>query len=71
MNINYAFTNGFEIHYMNIKPKIIAEMFYDNKNGDLFDYKIYCFNGRVESIAFLSGKKSFAEQRFMIQIGID
>ena len=50
MNINYAFTNGFELHYMNIKPKIIAEMFYDNKNGDLFDYKIYCFNGEPKFI---------------------
>ena len=64
MNINYAFINGFELHYMNIKPKIIAEMFYDNKNGDLFDYKIYCFNGRVESIAFLSGKKKFRRIAF-------
>ena len=64
MNINYAFSNGLELHYMNIKPKIIAEMFYDNKNGDLFDYKIYCFNGRVESIAFLSAKKKFRRIAF-------
>ena len=64
MNINYAFTNGFELHYMNIKPKIIAEMYYDNFNGDLFDYKIYCFDGRVESIAFLSGKNEFRRIAF-------
>ena len=64
MNINYAFINGFELHYMNIKPKIIAEKYYDNMNGDLFDYKIYCFDGRVESIAFVSGKKQFRRIAF-------
>jgi len=64
MNINYAFFYGFELHYMNIKPKIMAEMYYDNFNGDLFDYKIYCFDGRVESIAFLSGKKKFRRIAF-------
>jgi hypothetical protein len=55
MNINFAFTNGLELHYMNIKPKIIAEKYFENNNGELYDYKIYCFDGRVESIAFLSG----------------
>ena len=64
MNINYAFKNGYEFHYMNIKPKIFAEKYFDNMNGDLYDYKVYCFNGRVESIAFLSGKKKFRRIAF-------
>jgi len=64
LNTNYAFKNGFELHYMNIKPKIIAEIYYENMNEDLFDYKIYCFNGRVESIAFLSGKKNLRRIAF-------
>ena len=64
MKINYAFKNGFEFHYMNIKPKIFAETYLDNKNGDLYDYKFYCFDGRVESIAFLSGKKKFRRIAF-------
>jgi len=64
MNINYAFKHGFELHYMNIKPKIFAEKYYDNMEGDLFDYKLYCFDGRVESIAFLSGKKKFRRIAF-------
>ena len=57
LNINFAFRNGFELHYMNIKPRIIAEEFVDNNDGDLYDYKAYCFDGRVESIAFVAGFK--------------
>ena len=57
LKLNYAFVSGLELHYMNIKPKIIAEKYIDNNNGDLYDYKIYCFDGRVESIAFVSGFK--------------
>ena len=64
MNINFAFVSGFELHYMNIKPKIIAEKYIDNNNGDLYDYKSYCFDGRVESIAFVSGFKK--ERRLAI-----
>ena len=55
MNINFAYVS-LELHYLNIKRKIIAEIFVENSNGDLYDYKAYCFDGRVESIAFLSGK---------------
>ena len=57
MSVNFAFRNGFELHYMNIKPRIIAEEFVDNNDGDLYDYKAYCFDGRVESIAFVAGFK--------------
>ena len=64
LNTNYAFKNGFELHYMNIKPKIIAEMYYENMKDDLYDYKVYCFDGRVESIAFLSGKKKLRRIAF-------
>ena len=56
MKLNFAFINGLELHYLNIKPKIIAEEYHENIEGDLFDYKAYCFDGRVESIAFVSGK---------------
>ncbi len=44
MSMNYAFLNGFELHYMNVKPRIIAEQFISNKDG-LIDYRFYCFNG--------------------------
>ena len=46
MNRNYAFFFGFELHYRDIKPKIIIEQFMDDNTGDLRDYKINCFNGK-------------------------
>ncbi|MDJ8953239.1 ATP-grasp fold amidoligase family protein [Clostridium perfringens] len=47
MNTNFAF-KGLELHYKDIKPKIIAEkyMVFDNMK-DLPDYKFFCFNGKV------------------------
>lgn len=57
MKTNFAFVAGFELQYLNIKPRIIAEEYNENSEGELYDYKVYCFDGRVESIAFLSGKK--------------
>lgn len=52
---DFAFKNGFELHYSNIKRKIIIERFISNKSGaDLNDYKFYCFNGRVKYIQVIS-----------------
>jgi TupA-like ATPgrasp len=45
--INYAFKNGFEMQYKNIKPKIIAEKYIEEADGDLKDYKFLCFHGKV------------------------
>lgn len=56
MNENFAFRNGCELHYRDIKHKIIIEKFIENKNsgGDLYDYKFWCFDGKVKYIQFLS-----------------
>ncbi len=51
MKINYAYCNGFEMHYANIKHKIIAEqMLESDDGGDLKDYKLFVFNGKVKLI---------------------
>lgn len=50
MNTNFAFVAGYELHYRDIKPKIIAEQFIEDPSGDLKDYKIMCFNGKPEFI---------------------
>ncbi|OUN25713.1 ATP-grasp fold amidoligase family protein [Pseudoflavonifractor sp. An85] len=47
MGLNYAFCNGFELHYMNIPPKIIAEEYLENNDQDLYDYKVFCFAGKA------------------------
>ncbi len=61
MNENFAFRAGCELHYLNIPPKIIIEKYIENKQsvgGDLYDYKFWCFNGRVHYIQFLSERNT-------------
>ena len=55
MNENFAFHLGYEMQYRDIQRKIIIEQFIENKSSrDLYDYKFWCFNGKVEYIQFLS-----------------
>ena len=56
LNTNYAFVSGFELHYMNIQPRIIAEAYMQTKDEDLYDYKIFCFGGKAEGILFVSDR---------------
>ena len=44
------FPLGREWCYKNITPRIIAEEYIDAKDGDLFDYKFFCFNGEPKVI---------------------
>ena len=46
---NYYYA-GREWPYKNVKPRIIAEEFISDKNGELTDYKFYCFNGYVDCV---------------------
>ncbi len=54
MTLNYAFYGGFELHYKNISPKIIAEKYLENKDGKpLLNYELWCFNNEVKYIQVL------------------
>lgn len=45
--------------YKNIPRKIICEKYMENTNGEeLFDYKLFCFNGEVKLIQLNSGRFS-------------
>ena len=50
---NIAFFS-LELCYKNIKPQIIAEEYLENQGGDLYDYKVWCFNGKPHYIMFLA-----------------
>ena len=50
MSENFALRYGFELHYRDIKPKILIEKYMDDNTGDLRDYKYTCFNGTPEFI---------------------
>ena len=58
LGINYAYKSGFEMGYASIKPMVFAETYMENRNNDLFDYKFWCFNGKVEFIMFLSQRQN-------------
>jgi hypothetical protein len=47
LRMDFAFMGGFELHYKDIEPKIIAEELIQDSDGDLKDYKFICFDGDV------------------------
>lgn len=51
LKIKYEYMSGFEMHYSNIKPRILAEkMLVSEDNEDLRDYKVFVFNGKAKLI---------------------
>lgn len=60
---DFAFKCGFEFHYSDIPRKIIAEEYISN-GKDLYDYKIWCFNGKAMYIQFLSERKQNLKMAF-------
>ncbi len=63
LNTNFAF-KGLEMQYMNIPPRIIAEEYLKNDGDDLYDYKVFCFGGKAESIMYLSERKQGLKMAF-------
>lgn len=54
-----------ELHYNDIKKKIIAEEFItDGKSVDINDYKFWCFDGRVEYVQVDRNRSTNHVQRF-------
>ncbi|MCR5778247.1 MAG: glycosyltransferase [Lachnospiraceae bacterium] len=56
MKTDFAFIEGFELQYHDIKRKIVAEEFIENGGNNLFDYKFYCFNGKPEFIEYIGDR---------------
>ena len=55
---NY-FYYGREWPYKNVKPRIVAEMYMEDKNSKgLSDYKFYCFNGEPKFLYVSSGMEN-------------
>lgn len=50
ISTNFAFYYGFELHYRDIKPRIIIEKYMEDDSGNLRDYKFLCFDGIVKYI---------------------
>ena len=48
MHTNYAFVAGFELHYMSVPPKIMAEEYIEDLSTE---YQYWCFNGQPKFIS--------------------
>ena len=46
LNTNFALAYGQELHYMNIRPRIIAEEYHPCQ----FEYQFWCFNGEAKFV---------------------
>lgn len=47
INRDFAYSGDIQLHYKDIEPKIIAEEFIEDSNGQLNDYRLLCFDGEV------------------------
>lgn len=55
MNTVFGY-DGMEMHYFDIPRKILIEKFIEQIDGNLYDYKIHCFNGRPEYIQMIGDR---------------
>lgn len=61
---------GFELHYHNIEPCIIAEEYIKEFEEESYDYKFFCFDGKVEVIMIVKNlqtsdaKRCFYDKNF-------
>lgn len=56
MMFDFAYRFGFQMQYLKIRRKIIAEEFLENGGNDLLDYKFHCFNGVPVSCEYIGGR---------------
>lgn len=45
-----------ELQYKNIKRKVLAEKYIEEMDGNLYDYKIHCFNGEPQIIQVIGDR---------------
>lgn len=58
MHKSFAYECGFELHYNDIVPKIIAEEYIENNGGEINDYKCYCFGGKFYYVQYIVNRNS-------------
>lgn len=64
LGTDFAFVNGYELHYIDIPHRLFAEKYIENTNGDLPDYKFWCFDGKVYYIMFLAERRTGLKMAF-------
>ena len=64
LKTNFAFVNGYEMHYCDIPRMLLVEDYLCNEDGDLPDYKFWCFSGKVHFIQYLAGRQTELKMAF-------
>ena len=64
LKTNYAFKYGLEMQYNDIPRKILIEEYLENSDGDMPDYKFWCFNGKVKYIELIVNRQTCARMAF-------
>lgn len=70
MKLNFAYRNGLELHYMNIRPRIIAEAYLENDHDDLNDYKVFCFGGEGPA-HYVSHRPKDRDENGLLRSGVE
>ena len=70
MNTIFGY-EGMETHYFNIPRKILIEEFIEQLNGDLYDYKIHCFNGQAKYIQLIGDRNLETHSAFEAFFDLD
>ena len=66
MQLNYAYMmGGLELQYRDIKPRILAEQYLENEGGELYDYKFFCFDGKVHYIKYVCGRYNDRDEQMV------
>lgn len=58
--VNFAFPT-MELQYKNIQPKVLIEKYIEDKDGELKEYKFFCFKGRVFCSYIMEGRTTKPE----------
>lgn len=64
MRVNYAYC-FLELHYKAIQPKIIAEQYISEIDGNLHDYKVHCFNGEPTFLQVIGDRKGHSGRQLV------
>ncbi len=65
---NYAYNAGFELQYKNIRSCIIAEEYISELNGEVYDYRFFCFDGKPLYVWVDKGSGTSDHQRNIYNI---
>lgn len=61
---NNLYFYSYEWCYKDIKPKIIIEEYIEQADGNLIDYKFFCYNGKVKNLFVASDRHTDLKMNF-------